>query len=93
MNYRKTQICIGLQYKENTVEAVLKFNLDEEDDKHEFKLASHGKDLALALWDLDNNLRSRIKYSDKEEHTLQTVRNKLHEILDSYDVNLDGLVR
>ena len=43
----------------------------------------------IALWDLDQWLRSEIKYSGKEEY--QPVRDELYNILQSNGISLDEL--
>lgn len=59
------------------------------DDKKEFEYAFHGIDFLLCLWDMDQWLRSEIKYSQKEEY--QPVRDQLWEIMQHHGVNLDML--
>ena len=67
------------------MKGILKFDLPEDDCQ--FKIASTAMSWALALWDLDNYLRAQIKYSGKED--LQPIRDKLHEFLADYNLNLD----
>ena len=43
----------------------------------------------IALWDMDQWLRSEIKYSGKEEY--QPVRDELFNILESNGISLDEL--
>ena len=43
----------------------------------------------IALWDLDQWLRSEIKYSGKEEY--QPVRDELYNILQNNGISLDEL--
>ena len=67
------------------MKAILEFNLP--DDNCDFKIASNAMEWALSINELDDWLRSQIKYGDKDE--LQPVRDQLHEILESYNLNLD----
>lgn len=67
------------------MKAILEYDLP--DDECQFKIASTSMEWALAMFDLDNWLRGQIKYGDKEEY--QPVRDKLHEILQEYNINLD----
>ncbi len=50
-----------------------------QDFSYHVKLGSKAQDLALVLWDLDQELRSRIKYGNKEE--LQEARDLLWELM------------
>lgn len=59
--------------------AILKFDLSNPDDAADHKMAVAARDLATALWDLDQWLRSEIKYRDQA--ALQPARTKLNEIL------------
>ena len=59
------------------------------DDRNEYEIAFHGLDFLMALWEMDQWLRSEIKYAQKEQY--QPVREKLFEILEDNGVNLDML--
>jgi hypothetical protein len=43
----------------------------------------------LTLWEIDQWLRNKIKYDNREE--LQEVRDALHEFLDDHSIDLDDL--
>ena len=63
---------------------------DLETEKKSFDIHSHGIDFALALWDLDQELRSQIKYDNKYSHdALEYVRDKMRDIMDGYNINFD----
>jgi len=68
-------------------EAVLKFNLP--DEQKEFVMANKAQSAYCVLWDLDQYLRSAIKYEDMNE--LQVVRDKLHEEMANYGVSFDDM--
>ncbi len=68
----------------------------ETNDKHEHLMALHGIDLMLALWDLDQWLRSQIKYNPDqlgghELNALETAREQLRECMAKYNVSLEML--
>jgi hypothetical protein len=78
------------------------FNLPADED--ELTLARSGKDFWLVLWSLDQHLRGKIKYDpgapegsdavatakhDARIDALQECRDKLHELLQEYNVSLD----
>jgi hypothetical protein len=46
------------------MEAIIKFNLDEEYDQHLFDIMTKAQDLILAINEYDQKLRSMYKYED-----------------------------
>lgn len=71
------------------MKAILEFNLPE--DKEEFKLANQATSYYLVIEDIDNYLRSRIKYeqnSEEVEKVLQEVREKLYEIISENNLSI-----
>lgn len=75
------------------MKAILEFNLPEED--HEFKDAVHGSDWKHAMWQLDENLRRKIKYDPNEsvpgEHrVLESVRDEIRSILSNKSLDLEA---
>lgn len=72
------------------MKAILEFNLP--DDKEDFDLATKALDWYSVAWDMDQYLRSRIKYEDSltdEAHeVLQDARTKLREIINEKGVTL-----
>lgn len=77
--------------KYQTVKATLEFNLPE--DNVEFKDATNGTSWKLTLWEMDQYLRSQLKYNDKltqEQHDiLQEARDKLHELKNEAGLSFD----
>ena len=73
------------------MEAILKFNLPEE--QPEFDNAVNGWKWSIVTWELDQHLRSQLKYNDKltEEQydALQEVRDKLWEIVNEHSLSFD----
>jgi hypothetical protein len=63
------------------------------DDEHDLLVAINGYKFKLALWDLDQFLRSELKYNDKltqEQYDYaEMLRDKLHEFINDYNVALD----
>jgi hypothetical protein len=54
------------------VKAILEFNLPEEKEDHE--TAIRGTDYKIALEDMDNYFRNRLKYEDLSEETRKTLQ-------------------
>jgi hypothetical protein len=65
-------------------------------DSTDFGYAFNGLNFLLSLWDLDQWLREQVKYN-AEGHTEEAivafdkVRDKLREVMEEHDVNLDML--
>jgi hypothetical protein len=66
----------------------------ETNDRHEHMLALHGTDLIAALWDLDQWLRSQLKYNpdglngDKLD-ILEIAREQLHDLMNHHGIDFD----
>jgi len=72
------------------MQAVLKFDLPEENSNH--IIAVHAMDFALTCWDMDQKLRGWLKYGHKfknVDEVLEYVREDLHEVLHDYGVSLN----
>jgi hypothetical protein len=74
------------------MKAILEFNLPE--DKSEFEDASNGTKWKLLVWDLDQYLRSQIKYNsdnltDEAYNKLEKVREQLHDLIRENGLTLD----
>jgi len=63
------------------------------DDENDLLVAINGYKFKLALWQLDQFLRSEMKYNDKlteEQYDYaETVRNKLHEFINDFNLTLE----
>ena len=60
-------------------------------DPEDIKRAVKALDLCLCLWDIDQHLRSEYKYGDNE--AAYAIREKVYEIMNQYDINLDSLIQ
>jgi hypothetical protein len=74
------------------MKAILEFNLPE--DSHEFKITSKATNMYSTLYNMDQWLRSNIKYAsdDINEHTYKAYeecREKLHQFLTENNVDLE----
>ena len=61
----------------------------EFDDQDDAITAMQGGDWKLVVWSIDQTLRYKIKHSEKEEPELQDVRDRLHELVNEYSLNLE----
>jgi len=72
--------------------AMLTFDLPE--DRVEHEVAVHAMDWALVAWDMDEQLRSWLKYGHEfggSEDALEGIRQKLRELMEEHGVSLDML--
>jgi hypothetical protein len=74
------------------MKAILEFDLPN--DSEEFRLASTASDMYNTLWEMDQWLRSAIKYapdsmSDDTMCALEQCREKLYEICEVNNINFD----
>lgn len=68
------------------------YTFDPVEDKFHMNNLAKADDLYFCLWDLDQDLRSKIKYGDEGEGTAdvyQKVRDKLHELMDEYNIKFE----
>jgi hypothetical protein len=74
------------------MKAVLEFNLPE--DQTDFEFATQGNKWWSVAWNMDQWLRSQIKYTpdgitDDELEAFEECREKLRELIGDYNLNLD----
>ena len=74
------------------MKAILEFNIPEDQD--DFESASQGYKWWSVAWDMDQWLRNQIKYApdgmtDDELKAFEECREKLRELIDDYNLNLD----
>ena len=79
------------------MEAILKFNLDNPDDKIAHMRCVKATDMALMLWDIKQNIRNKLKYDEKlseaEFHQWEIMQDEFYSIADDYGINLDELIQ
>jgi hypothetical protein len=76
------------------MKATLEFNLDEPEDVLSHKRCISATDVYLVLFDMDNYLRSRIKYeelSEEVDDALSAARSKLYGIMAERGINMGDL--
>jgi hypothetical protein len=73
------------------MKAIIEYNLPDEES--EFRTAMNGQKYQSCLWEMDQWLRSKLKYDDnltQEQFDIyQLVREKLREIINEHTVSLD----
>ena len=73
-------------------EAILKFNLNEE--QYEFEQAVNAGKYRTVLWDLDQFLRNKTKYAsdnttEEQLDAYYALRDELHRLMDEHNITLD----
>jgi hypothetical protein len=77
--------------------AKIEYDLNDLDDIMAHKRAIKSLDLSLALWDITHNTKKSLEWSmegkemDKYD-ALEMVYEKIYEILDNHNINLDELI-
>jgi hypothetical protein len=74
------------------MKAILEFNLPE--DREEFETASNAEKWWSVAWEMNQWLRGQIKYppdemSDDKLEAFEECREKLRELIDEYNLDLD----
>ena len=72
--------------------AIIKFDLNEE--SNDFKLAVNAKEIMSVLWEVDQELRNKIKYpsettSQETIDALISIRDFLRESMSDNNINFD----
>ena len=80
------------------MKGILEFNLDDSVDEAAYMRAVKSTKLAIALWDMDQYLRSQTKYAPdsmppEAYDALLGARDKLHEIMSDHSIDLDELLK
>jgi hypothetical protein len=77
--------------------AKIEYDLNDVDDRYAHLRAVKSLDLALAIWDITHNTKKSLEWSmegkemDKYD-ALEMVYDKIHEILDEHNINIDELI-
>jgi hypothetical protein len=77
------------------MKAILEFNLDEHDDKQAHLRSIKSLSMAIILWEMDDYLRGLLKHGELDDLTyiaLKNTRNKLRELMNDNNIDLDELI-
>lgn len=80
------------------MKGVLEFNLDNQEDEVAYMRCVKAKNLAIALWDMDQYLRTKTKYapdsmSPEVYDSLLETRDELYKIMSHHSIDLDELLK
>ena len=73
------------------MKAIIKYNLDNNDDKMAMKRAMKSTDMASFIWELQHNFWRKWKH-DETDFNLDTYREALGDLLDAHNINIDELI-
>lgn len=71
------------------MEAVLKFNCEDPEDARKHRRCLNADGAYRALWELDQWLRQKLKYSDSPSPGMELVREKLREVMDEANITFE----
>jgi len=77
------------------VKAILEFNLDDPEDREAHLRAVLSLDMAIAIWDMQNEFSSRLKHStltDEEYKVTENLKERFYEILNEKGIDIDKLM-
>ena len=73
------------------MKAILKFDLSIPEDQQEYERVNKSLNMAVAIWEFDQWLRSEYKHGENEH--AYAFRNKFREYLTDNDIDIDRLLR
>jgi transcription initiation factor IIE alpha subunit len=78
------------------MEAILKFNLDDADDRLSHKQCIKANDMAMVLWEFYHNSRKTIEYTVEHEKqsgldAVETVFRHFYDLLEEQNIIVDEL--
>jgi len=79
------------------MKATLTFNLSDPDDSRDYYLINKSSDMAMFIWQLSHNTKKELEYEIEAKkkmssyETLDMLFEKIHELLNEHDINIDKL--
>ena len=79
------------------MKATLTFNLSDPDDSMGYYLVNKSSDMAMFIWQLSHNTKKELEYEIEAKkkmssyETLDMLFEKIHELLNEHDINIDKL--
>lgn len=75
---------------------ILEFDLNEPDEIEAYKRAVKALDLVLALWDIDQYLRTQTKYNEsltEDQHkVMEKAREEFYDIINKHNISFNELL-
>jgi hypothetical protein len=73
------------------MKAILKFDLSNPEDQHNFDRVNKALNMAVAIWEYDQYLRGEYKHGENEH--AYAFRKKFREFLTDNDLDIDRLLQ
>lgn len=79
------------------MKVTIEFNLSDSDDSRSYYVMNKANEMALMIWQLSHNTKKELEYDVESKskmtkyETLDLVFEKIHEMLQEYDINVDKL--
>jgi len=73
------------------MKAILKFNLDNPEDRKEHMMCMKSSNMASFIWELQHNFWRQWKH-DEDNFTLDNYKDALLQLLNDHNINVDKLV-
>jgi hypothetical protein len=73
------------------MKAILKFDLDNPEDKIDHLRCVHSTDMAMFIWELKHNFWRKWKH-DETDFNLDNYKDALYELMQEYNINIDNLI-
>ena len=74
------------------MEAILKYNMDEPEDVKAHYRAVNSLNMALLLWDIKNEVRSKAKYGTEDNDLWYKFQENLHDMFLEHGLHIDELL-
>jgi len=74
------------------MKATLEFDFENEDDQAEHLRCVKSSDMACFIWELKHNFWRKWKH-DETDFNLDNYKEALSELLESYNINIDELIK
>jgi hypothetical protein len=77
------------------MKAILEFDLNEPDDREAHLRATMSLDMAIAIWDMQQEFRGRLKHgqlSDEEYRVTEELKDRFYQILNERGIDLEKLM-
>lgn len=76
------------------MKGIIKFDLSDPEDKREHQRMLKSMDMHLALWDISQELRSKVKYasdsmSEDEHKAWEQAQEMFYRIINDYTIDLE----
>jgi hypothetical protein len=73
------------------MKAILKFDLEDHEDRISYMKCVKASDMANFIWELKHNFWRKWKH-DETDFTLDNYKEELYELMNEHNINMDELI-